>query len=180
MARPRRIAVYGGSFNPPHVGHAMVAAWLGWTDHADTVVVVPTWDHPFAKDLAPFDDRLAWCEALASSVGPWVEVSDIERTLGGTSYTRRTLDALAAAWPDATLRLVLGADLVPTTPRWRDWDVIADRYNPLVIGRGGFPPVDGAPTFPAVSSTAVREAWARGEDVSAWVPAAVLSAMRGR
>ncbi len=172
-----RVAVYGGSFFPPHVGHAMVAAWLKWADRADAVWLVPVYDHAFDKPLAPFADRLRWCEALASAVGPWVAVSDIERRLDGISYTVRTLDALAAAHPEHDFRLVMGADLLGSTPLWREWDRLAATYPPIVVGRAGWPDVAGAPTFPAVSSTAIRAALAAGQDVSAWVPHAVLAAM---
>lgn len=172
-----RIAVYGGSFHPPHVGHALVAGWLKWTDRVDEVWLVPVFAHPFGKAMAPFEHRLAWCRALARAVGPWVHVSDVEARLGGTSFTVRTLDALAAAHPDAALHLVVGADVLPDTPRWRDWDRIRTRYAPIVVGRAGHPPVPGAPVFPDVSSTAVRTALAAGEDVSHLVPAGVLRAM---
>lgn len=172
-----RIGVYGGSFHPPHVGHAMVAAWLRWTEQVDEVWLVPVFDHPFAKDLAPFDARLAWCGALAETVGPWVRVVPIERELEGVSYTVRTLDALAQRHPDHSFRLVVGSDVLPTTPKWKDWDRIASVYQPLLVGRAGHGDVPGAPTFPQVSSTQVRAALAAGEDVSAWVPASVLRAM---
>lgn len=175
-----RVAVYGGSFFPPHVGHAMVAAWLKWTDRADAVWLLPTYQHPFGKALAPFEDRLRWCAALAAAVGPWVAVSDIERTLGGTSYTVRTLDALAAAHPEHTFRLVIGADLLDATQRWHDWDRLAATYTPVVVGRAGWPDVPGSPTFPDVSSTMIRARLLADQDVSAWVPAAVLDAMADR
>ncbi len=180
MARPRRIAVYGGSFDPPHLGHAMVAAWVLWTDHADAVWLLPTHTHAFGKAMAPWAQRVAACEALARRVGPGVSVCTLEGRLEGTSYTRRTLDTLAEAHPDCSFRLVLGADLLPTTPRWKDWDHIAAAYDPLVVGRAGYPPVPGRPTFPDVSSTAIREALQEGLDVSSWVPSEVLAAWEGR
>lgn len=174
-----RVAVYGGSFSPPHVGHALVAAWLRWSGRADQVWLVPTFKHAFGKPIAPFDARLRWCGALAATVGDGVSVSDIEAHLQGTSYTLHTLDALAAAHPEHSFRLVVGADVLPDTARWHAWDQIVARYPPIVVGRAGWPDVPGVPTFPAVSSTQVRAALAAGEDVSAWVPAAVLAAMQG-
>lgn len=172
-----RVAVYGGSFFPPHVGHGMVAAWLRWADRVDEVWLVPTFTHPFGKRLAPFEDRLAWAQALATTVGPWVKVSDIERQLGGTSYTVVTLDALAAQHPEHEFRLVIGADLLESTWQWREWERLAETYRPIVVGRAGWPDVPGAPTFPDVSSTMIRARLVADEDVSAWVPAAVLDAM---
>lgn len=173
-----RVGVFGGSFHPPHVGHALVAAWLRWTDQVDEVWLVPAWSHPFGKELAPFAHRLAWCRALADTVGPWVRVDPVEQALGGTSYTIHTLDALAEAHPHHGFRLVVGADVLPDTPRWRAWSRIEAEYAPLIVGRAGHAAVPGVPTFPEVSSTAVRAALARGEDVSALVPRAVLAAIR--
>lgn len=173
-----RVGVFGGSFHPPHMGHALVAAWLRWADRVDEVWLVPTYAHPFGKVLAPFDQRLVWCEALARTVGPFVRVEPIERELGGTSFTIDTLDALAARHPEHAFRLVVGADILADAPRWRAWARIEAAYPPVVVGRVGHPDVPGAPAFPAVSSTEVRAALAAGEDVSHLVPVAVLEALR--
>lgn len=86
-----RVAIYGGSFNPPHIGHGMVAAWLRWTDFTDQVWLMPTFSHAFSKSLADFTERLAWCAALAEDVGPWVQVTDIEqKALNVIRYEKRT------------------------------------------------------------------------------------------
>lgn len=168
-----RVGVYGGSFSPPHVGHALVAAWLRWADRVDEVWLVPAADHPFGKPLAPFSGRVEACRALAALVGPWVKVVPIEASLPAPSFTVNTLDALAAAHPEVSLRLVVGADVLADTPRWRAWDRIVAAYPPIVVGRAGFPDVPGAPTFPGVSSTGVRAALRAGEDLSHLVPPAV-------
>lgn len=153
----------------------MIAAWLRWADRADEVWLLPTHTHAFGKRLAPFEERVRWCVALAEAVGPHVSVCTVEASLPGTSYTRRTLDVLSEQHPDCAFRLVIGADLLPTTPRWRDWEGIEAHYAPLVVGRAGHPPVADAPTFPDVSSTAIREAFAQGRPVDHLVPAAVLA-----
>ena len=89
------IAVYGGSFDPPHVGHGLVAAWVLWTGRAQAVWLVPSFDHPFGKERAwSYDDRVAMCQALAASVGPGVSVSRVEQTLPTPSYTVDVLQAL--------------------------------------------------------------------------------------
>ncbi len=151
-----RIAVYGGSFNPPHVGHAMVAGWLRWADRADEVWLVPAYEHPFDKPNAPFEDRLALCVELAEAVGPWVRACPIERDLPRPSYTIRTLDHLATRHPGASFRLVVGADVLAEAPKWRAWDQIAATYGPILVGRAGWPVPDGAIAFADVSSTEVR------------------------
>lgn len=168
-----RVAVYGGSFNPPHVGHGMVAAWLRWTDQVDEVWLVPSFAHPFGRTLAPFGRRLVLCQALARTVGPWVRVVPIESELPTPSYTFHVLEALAARHPDHRFRLVVGADIVDQTDRWHRWADIVERYEPLFVGRQGYPTPAGAIDFPGVSSTEVRRRLAAGDSVDALLPAAV-------
>jgi len=183
------IAVYGGSFNPPHVGHAMVASWVRWTGQADSVWLVPVYRHAFedrhGKVLAPFEDRLAWCAALADELGVGVAVCDIERHLPAPSFTIDTLRHLAAMHAEHTFRLVVGADVLPQVGAWRSWDEIADRFAPIVVGRQGYPAPEGRASvdFPAVSSSEVRDRLRDGRPVEHLVTAGVrglLSAERSR
>ena len=170
-----RVAVYGGSFDPPHVGHAMVAGWLRWADRADEVWLVPSHSHPFGKQSRPFALRLALCEALAAAVGPWVRASDIEGHLDGPSFTIVMLRALSHKHPDHTFRYVLGADNLKDLPKWKDWDRITAEYAPIVVGREGYANPPDSVVFPAVSSTEVRRRLATGEPVDHLVPAGVLA-----
>src|SRR6478735_3989939 len=92
---PRRVAIFGGSFNPPHVAHVLAVVYALSTAPIDEVLVVPVFHHPFSKELASFDERLAMCE-LALGWIPRVVVSSVERDLGGSSLTLRTVEHLAA------------------------------------------------------------------------------------
>jgi nicotinate-nucleotide adenylyltransferase len=177
-----RVAVFGGSFNPPHVGHVLACALVRSVEEIDRVLVVPTYRHPFAKALTPFDDRAAMCE-LAMAWLPFVEVSRIEEELGGESRTLRTLESLAQAHPDWRLRLVIGADILTEAPRWHGFDAIAKLAPPIVLGRAGVDRSDVLPSLlPEVSSTQVRAAVARGawDDVEKLVPREVLAYVRQR
>ena len=167
-----RVAVYGGSFNPPHVGHLMVAAWLRWTSQADEVWLLPTFEHPFAKGLVPFATRVAWCEAVAAEV-PSTRVCTIEAELPVPSYTIGTLSALALRHPGHELRFVLGADQAEHVHRWKAWREIEARFAPIQVGRQGCPTPEGAIDFPGVSSTDVRARIAAGEPVGHLVPASI-------
>ena len=160
-----KIAVFGGSFNPPHVGHAMVAAWIRWTGCADQVWLVPVFQHAFGKDLTPFDERLAWCDALAKSVGPWVKVSTVEEGLPVPSYSIDTLSALQRQHPEHAFRLVVGSDILDETHKWKQWEDIERHFAPIIVGRQGYAAVEGTLSFPTVSSTEVRGRLARGETV---------------
>jgi nicotinate-nucleotide adenylyltransferase len=170
-----RIGVYGGSFDPPHVGHAMVAAWLRWTDQVDQVWLLPAFEHPFCKDSAPFDARVDLCRALAAAVGQWVDVCPVERDLPAPSYTIHTLDHLRARHPGDRFRLVVGADVLAEAPKWRAWDRITAEYSPIVAGRAGWPVPPGSLAFPAVSSTEVRARVRGGEGIEALVVAASIA-----
>jgi nicotinate-nucleotide adenylyltransferase len=172
------VAVYGGSFNPPHVGHAMVASWLRWTAVVDEVWLLPSFVHPFDKALAPFADRVAMCEALAGLVGPWVRVEPVEASLPTPSYTVDVLGVLAARHPGHHLRLVVGADVLPSVGLWKRWDDIARDYTPIVVGRGGFENPPDTVVFPEVSSTEVRRRIAAGEPVEHLVPQVILAMAR--
>lgn len=186
-----RVAFYGGSFNPPHVAHAMVASWLLWTDQVDAVWLVPVYRHAFEglhdKSLAPFEQRLAWCRALAADLGEpeptaphaRLRVLDVEAHLPVPSYTIDTLRHLQAQHPDARFRPVIGADVLPQLPRWRQWDALRTLFPPIVVGRVGFPQPPGAVVFPEVSSSEVRRRLLAGEDVGPLLTQGVSRALVG-
>jgi nicotinate-nucleotide adenylyltransferase len=171
-----RIAVYGGSFNPPHIGHLMVTAWLSWSGRCDEVWWIPVVGHPFAKDLAPFEVRRMLCE-IATSELPRVRVCAVERELPVPSYTVDTLDHLSARYPHRQFQLVIGADVLGQTDRWKAWDRIQTKYRPIVVGRAGYPPVRDAVTFPEVSSTEVRTRVRAGAPIDHLVPASIAPAI---
>jgi nicotinate-nucleotide adenylyltransferase len=170
-----RVGVYGGSFNPPHVGHAMVASWLLWTDRVDCVRLVPSFSHPFSKRLAPFADRVRMCRALAGELGSRVLVDEVERDLPQPNYTIDVLGALDALHREDKHRLVVGADVLGQTSAWRSWDQIEARYRPIVVGRAGYPLPPGTICFPGVSSSEVRALLAVGHGVEHLLPAVVLA-----
>jgi nicotinate-nucleotide adenylyltransferase len=183
-ARPtgKRVALLGGSFNPPHVAHLMAAYWALATQDVSEVWLLPAYQHPFGKSLASFDDRVRMCELAAAAVRG-VHVCVAERELAGdplVGKTARILEHLAGKHPTHRFSLVVGADILPDTPKWYRWDRVQELARIVVVGREGYPPVPGAPALPAVSSSAIREAVARGEDVGAWVPRRVLEHIRER
>jgi len=178
-----RVAIFGGSFNPPHVAHQLVALFVLETMPIDELWFVPTWRHPFAKHLARYEDRVAMCELAAAPLGARVRVSRIEEEVARApgfvaSRTFDTLQALAARHSGASFHLVIGADILGETDKWYRWDDVVALAPPIVVGRGGFPVPAGAIVagieMPEVSSTEVRARLARGESALPLVPRSVL------
>lgn len=165
------VAVFGGSFDPPHVGHVLAVAWILSTQAVDEVLVVPALEHVFGKRLAPFAHRRRMCE-LAFEPLRRVHVSDIEARLGGVSATVHTLEALRRADPRRELRLVIGSDLIGELPRWTEGHRVPELAPLLVVGRGGHD--DGRDVLmPQVSSTEIRARLREGKSVEGLVPRAV-------
>src|SRR5436853_6974273 len=94
MNSPLRVALFGGSFNPPHVAHQMAALYVLETAPVDELWLIPAFRHALGKPLQPFEDRLEMCRLAAAALGPRVDVSDVERAIGGASRTLYTLRRL--------------------------------------------------------------------------------------
>lgn len=174
MSGRETIGVFGGSFDPPHCGHVLLAAYALSAAPIDRLLVVPTFQHPFGKPLVPFQHRVAMAER-AFGVLRGAEVSRIEQELGGASYTVRTLEALRARAPGAELRLLVGADVLGDLEKWKDFERVRELAPLFVVGRSGYPREDEleTPDLPAISSTRVRERLRAGETVAGLVPRAV-------
>ncbi len=181
MARRETVAVFGGSFNPPHIGHVLAVTYVLTCTEIDRALVVPCFRHPFSKSLAPFEDRLEMCRLAFADLSR-VEISAIEAELGGDSLTVRTLERLALHHPEWAMRLVVGTDVVAEMDRWTSPERVRALAPPLVLARAGVPAPDGFEAAPAVlpevSSTVVRSALAAGEPLEPWVPRRVLAYAR--
>lgn len=177
----KTVALYGGSFNPPHVGHLLVAAYVLATAEADEVWLLPSHRHPFGKQLAPFSDRVEMCRLLASYFASGVTVSTVEEEVGGEGRTIDTLRHLINRLPDHAFRLVVGSDILDEAPKWRSFDEVARLAPLLVVARGGHPhPEAVGPAMPEVSSTKVRALLASGGDAGLLVPRKILDYLAGR
>jgi nicotinate-nucleotide adenylyltransferase len=179
------VFVFGGSFNPPHVAHTLLLCAAKAMANPERLIVIPTFQHPFAKSLAPYEHRLAMCE-LAFGWIPGVSISTIEQELGGESKTLRTLEKLAEMHPAWRLRLLIGSDILTEASKWFGWDRIVELAPPFVLGRKGVMAAanSGAQEserrafLPEVSSTQVRHRLANGEDVSDLLPKTVMQYVR--
>jgi nicotinate-nucleotide adenylyltransferase len=150
------VALFGGSFDPPHVGHVLAVAYAAATGGFDRVLVVPVFAHAFDKALSPFEHRVEMARLAMSDLRS-AEVTSVERELGAPSRTLGTVTHLLREHPDWRLRVVVGADVLADTDQWLGFEELT-RLAPLfVLGRAGVERRDAPPPLlPAVSSTEVR------------------------
>lgn len=183
-----RVGILGGSFNPPHVGHALLAHAMLSTQPLDELWVVPVWRHPFGKDSVSFEHRVEMCQLAFEMLGTRVRIVEIERVLPVPSYTVQTLTALHAVRPGIRPTLVIGSDIVPELPRWREPERLPSLSNLVVVPRQGAPelePPEDLPIkiyqgfrLPNVSSTAIKMALLTGGNVDGLLDLRVLVYIR--
>jgi nicotinate-nucleotide adenylyltransferase len=171
------IAIYGGSFDPPHVAHALVCAYVLAAHRIEQLLVIPTAQHPFDKALAPFEHRARMCE-LALRDMQRVAISRIEETLAGPSLTLRTLEELMRREPGRQLRLVIGSDLLAETQAWHRFDRVCELAPLIVVQRAGHVTEPLAPALPDISSTEVRRRLRAGESTDGLLAPAVADYAR--
>jgi len=150
------IALFGGSFDPPHTGHRAIVRRLARRSSIDRIWVLPAFRHPFEKKMAPFPLRLKLCRLAFGDLGKKVQIKDVERQLGGKSWTVETVRYLCRRYPHHDFFWVVGADASRTRRSWKSIEEI-ERYVDFIVfdrGRGS--------SIPNISSTILRRALARG------------------
>ena len=124
---PKRVAVFGGTFDPIHEGHVQLALQFARRLKLDEVLLVPTFvpPHKLKADMAAAEDRLAMCRLVAAA-HPKLKVSDMEITRGGASFTVDTLETLEGQYPGTEWYLITGADMFLTLGTWWRFEDIAE------------------------------------------------------
>ena len=178
-----RIGLFGGSFDPVHVGHLLVAQAACEEFKLDRLFFIPAAQSPLKPERvpAPAELRLRMLR-LALAGETKCEVDDQEIRRGGPSYTIDTVRAYRERHPKAALFYIIGADHVPLLPKWRSADELAALVEFLVVPRPGDPPVSAKPPFRvqnlagtpfAVSSSQIRARVHAGQSIQHLVPPAV-------
>ncbi|HWJ62145.1 MAG TPA: nicotinate-nucleotide adenylyltransferase [Acidimicrobiales bacterium] len=189
-AKGRRIGVFGGTFDPPHIGHLVAAVDAQRELGLDVVLLVVAnvpWQKVESREISPAEDRLALVRAAAADT-PFLQVSDIEIRRGGSSYTADTLAELRREEPDAELFVILGNDAAAGFATWERYEEVAEAATLVVVDRPGTPtPVD--PRFDwvrvdipelEISSTELRARVAAGRSIRYLTPPGVASAIADR
>ncbi len=137
----RRIGLFGGTFDPPHVGHLVTAVNVRHALDLDLVVMMVAnvpWQKEGTRTITPATDRLAMVEAAVSDVRG-LRPGREEIDLGGHSYTADTLRVLAEEYPGAELFTVIGDDAAAGLRTWTRWEEVVERSQLVVVDRPGEP-----------------------------------------
>ena len=179
-----RIGILGGTFDPPHLGHLIVADQVLRALDLDSVLLVPAnepWQKVGIRAITAADRRLIMTrDAVGDADG--LAVSDIELQLGGPSYTSVTLDALAEKRPKAEWRIVVGADAAAGLDTWHNVEKLKTQADVVVVNRPGadFQPPTGwsweLVEIPAVniSGTGLRRRVAQDRSIRFLTPNPVI------
>jgi nicotinate-nucleotide adenylyltransferase len=182
------LGLYGGSFDPIHLGHLLVAQAACEELSLDRLFFIPASQSPFKPGLRPAapQERLRLMR-LALAGEPRYEIDDQEVRRGGVSYSIDTVRGYASRFPGARLHYLIGADHVGSLPKWRESNDLASLVEFVVIPRPGageasLPPpfrLQALHGFPLkVSSSEIRDRVRRGAPIRNLVPSAVEEAIR--
>ncbi len=186
-----RLGLLGGTFDPPHIGHLVAAAWSRQALALDAVWLVVAhrpWQKVGHQSVSSVADRLAMVRAAAEGIDG-VAVSTIEIDRGGDSYTADTIAELGRAEPAAALFVIVGADAAAGLETWARPEDVKQGATIVVVDRAGADRQDVPRGWPHerveipridVSSTALRDRVRAGLPIDGLVPAAVSSVIRAR
>ena len=176
-----KVGIFGGSFNPIHIGHAIIASYVKQHSDLDQIWLMVAPLNPLKQ---PKDDnydlhRIRMTELVSRQI-EGVETSAFEFSLPRPSYTINTLKALQQKFPEHEFSLIIGADNWAVFNKWKDWKEIIENFDILIYPRMGYEimipeeyahrvKLTQAPII-EISSTQIREAIAKGESVQFYVP----------
>ncbi len=185
----KKIALFGGSFNPVHSGHIRLVENIAKAEKLDRVIVMPTNISPFKAGkngyIADAEHRLNMCR-LAFENLPYAEISTYETDKTDISFTINTIEHFKKIYPDDKLYLIVGSDGVTSFTKWKDFDKILSFCTLIAASRekddkdellkaaenlrkyGEVIIIDTEPF--EVSSTQIREKIINCEDISCYMP----------
>lgn len=138
-ASPLRIGLFGGTFDPPHVGHLVAAVNVRHALNLDVLVLMVAnipWQKEGVRPLTPAEDRFSMVQAAVADV-PGIVAGRTEIDLGGPSYTADTLTALELQYPGADLFTIMGDDAAAGLLTWERYQEVVDRSQLVVVDRPG-------------------------------------------
>ena len=179
------VGIYGGSFDPIHSGHAMVANFVAQCNVVDEVWIMVSRRNPLKEQgaYASDEERLEMAGIVAKECRN-VKVTDIEMTLPTPSYTIETLKELKSRYPEDEFKIIIGSDSLERFDQWKESEKIRKEFGVIVYPRPGYPMpssegegftfLSGAPEF-GISSSLIREYAASGWNLNYFVPVGVAN-----
>jgi len=169
--------LFGGTFDPPHIGHLLVAQTIFEVENFDKIVFIPTFKTPGKNNITDIKDRLAMLRMAVIS-NPKFEISDLEIQRGGTSYTIDTIREYKSGQDcdSRELHYLIGSDSLQIFHTWKDPREILDECQVIVAIRPGFRPSDisnwilrkvrfaSIPRF-EISSSTIRSRWQENKTI---------------
>ncbi|HKY64701.1 MAG TPA: nicotinate-nucleotide adenylyltransferase [bacterium] len=162
-----RVALLGGSFDPPHSAHVQVARHLLDSGDFDEVWVLPSPQNPLKPSSSSFEDRLAMCRLAFADLGSAIQVRDDERGLSG--FTIDLARKLQAEHPGREFRFVGGSDLRAELPRWKESAELQQLLGFVFLPR----PPDPASPFLPISASEIRARAKKGLPLAGMLPPSV-------
>ncbi|MBI2066883.1 MAG: nicotinate-nicotinamide nucleotide adenylyltransferase [Deltaproteobacteria bacterium] len=159
MAKKKNVALFGGSFNPPHIGHLEIVKRVAKRKSIDEVWILPVWRHPFRKKLPGFSKRLRACRhfflpPLKVSLPCWIgqgvgtggcyekiKIKSHEKHAGATGRTIDLLKYLTQKFPSCRFFWVMGSDTYKQRKRWKDFNGIKKMARLIIFPRGPRSPI---------------------------------------
>lgn len=180
------VGILGGSFDPPHLGHQILALCALALEPIDQLWVMPCADHPFSKKLSSFEKRLEMCRLAFGSMDSRIRICDLESTLVAPNYSVKTLAFIKDQRPDLKLSFCMGSDVFIDLPKWREPERLAQLSQLIVFLRQGVDAIDLSLTpfkakvheefvLPHVKSTLIRERLRKKESQIGFVDRRVLA-----
>jgi len=184
-----RIGIFGGTFDPVHVGHLVAATWAREALALERVLLVVAnvpWQKAGTRVVTPAEDRFLMVAAALAGV-PGLEACRVEIDRGGPSYTADTVQELLAKTPTARLFVIVGADVATELDTWQRAHELREMATLVVVDRGGVGRGDDPPGWrverlriPAldISSSQLRQRLAEGRPVDFLVPEPAIRCIR--
>lgn len=179
---PPKIGLYGGSFDPIHNGHLILARDAMERLELDRVVFLPARISPHKLNRPPASAE-ARCELVASAIageeGFSMDACEIDRE--GPSFTIDTVQVYRERYPDARLYYFIGDDNLPELESWRDIAQLRELVQFVVLSRAGMPFLSEFPMITRhveISSTEIRNRIARGQSVQYMVPSSTCEVIK--
>ena len=166
-----KICLFGGTFDPPHIGHLLISQTICEVEEFDKILFIPAYNPPHKKDISPIDHRVEMVK-LSISGNPKFELSDIEIKREGISYTIDTIRALKKEMnlTRENTYYLMGSDSLFEFHNWREPEAILNECQVIVAIRPGFRPSDiqhwilhriqfaNIPRY-EIASTTIRARW---------------------